>query len=80
MLAGPQAGRANAMNSGENADKAQPVVNANNAPSSVPVAKPVDVVIAVDESGSIRPAEMTEEQQAARLIALAILWVKDFDS
>jgi hypothetical protein len=32
--------------------------------------QPVDIVIAIDESGSILPAEMTEEQQAARLIAL----------
>lgn len=38
--------------------------------NSAPQTKPVDVIIAVDESASIKPAEMTEEQQAARLIAL----------
>src|ERR1017187_2147390 len=37
---------------------------------SLSATKPVDVVIAVDESGSILPYEMTEERQAARLIAL----------
>src|ERR1700683_2451391 len=35
-----------------------------------PLASPVDILIAVDESGSITPAEMTLEQTAARLIAL----------
>lgn len=34
------------------------------------LANPVNVVIAVDESGSIQPYEMAQEQQAARLIAL----------
>src|SRR5712691_3714645 len=35
-----------------------------------PLASPVDILIAVDESGSITPAQMTLEQTAARLIAL----------
>jgi hypothetical protein len=33
------------------------------------LAAPVDIVIAVDESSSIKPAEMMQEQDAARLIA-----------
>jgi hypothetical protein len=43
--------------------------NAAGTPTS-PLASPVDIVIAVDESASITPAEMTLEQTAARLIAL----------
>lgn len=38
--------------------------------SSDPLTGPANIVIAVDESGSIQPSEMRQEQQAARLIAL----------
>ena len=57
------------------ADTAESLVSGNqnasaaSAPASA-LASPVDVVIAVDESASITPAEMTLEQRSAQLLAL----------
>ena len=46
-------------------------ISANATPAATsPLAAPVDIVIAVDESESITSAEMTLERTAARLIAL----------
>jgi hypothetical protein len=46
-------------------------ISANASPAATsPLAAPVDIVIAVDESESITSAEMTLERTAARLIAL----------
>lgn len=50
---------------------AVPTSSGNDKPvTTSPLASPVDIVIAVDESGSIKPTVMTLERTAARLIAL----------